>query len=302
MRNLPLLRSQALDAEGLRRRNLVAGGLALAMSAILPAKARDEEAKYGSVGAEEGDRSAAASKWKVPTIVRLAYIEEPPFYWTAADGNVKGSDIELAEVVLRAVGVTTIKYQRTTFAELLPGVEEGRWDMNVPIFITPEREKRVVFSRPVWALGDGFLLPAGNPKMLTSYQSLAAQGDALLGAVGGTVQISAARSEGVSDRQLVVFKDQPEAIAALHTGKIDAFVGTDVGNRALAEADPRLVAIAHERGKDGKVLVGGFSFSKSNRNLLEAVNGQLRKYLGSADHRSRMATYGLVQAEIDGVL
>jgi polar amino acid transport system substrate-binding protein len=174
--------------------------------------------------------------------------------------------------------------------------------MNVPIFISAEREKRVAFSRPVWALGDGFLLPPGNPKALSSYESLAAQSDARLGTIAGTVQIGAAQSAGVSDSQIVVFKDQPEAIAALFAGKIDAFVGTAVGNRALAEANPGLETVAHERGKGGKTAVGGFSFRKDNHYLLEAVNEQLRKYLGSADHRARMAKYGITQVEIDSVL
>jgi polar amino acid transport system substrate-binding protein len=234
--------------------------------------------------------------------VRMAYIEEPPFYWTAEDGSVVGSDIELAQVVLEASGVTSIEYQPTTFEEFLPGVEQGRWDMNVPIFISAEREKRVAFSRPVWALGDGFLLPPGNPKALTSYESVAAQSDARLGTIAGTVQIGAARSAGVSDTQMVVFRDQPEAVAALLAGKIDAFVGTAVGNRALAEANPGLETVAHERGKDGRTPVGGFSFNKHNHDLLEKVNEQLRKYLGSADHRARMAKYGITQVEIDSVL
>jgi polar amino acid transport system substrate-binding protein len=234
--------------------------------------------------------------------VRIAYIEEPPFYWTAGDGSVVGSDIELAQVVLEAIGVTSIEHHPTTFEEFLPGVEEGRWDMNVPIFISAEREKRVAFSRPVWALGDGFLLPAGNPKALTSYASLAGRSDARLGTIAGTVQIGAAQAAGVSDAQIVVFKDQPEAIAALFAGKIDAFVGTAVGNRALAESHPGLETVAHEKAKDGKTPVGGFSFRKDNHSLLNAVNEQLRKYLGSADHRARMAKYGITQTEIDSVL
>ncbi|MFP3276751.1 MAG: amino acid ABC transporter substrate-binding protein, partial [Paraburkholderia sp.] len=32
--------------------------------------------------------------------VSLAYIEEPPFYWTGDDRSPTGADIELANVVL----------------------------------------------------------------------------------------------------------------------------------------------------------------------------------------------------------
>lgn len=235
-------------------------------------------------------------------IVKLAYIEEPPFYWTEKDGSVTGSDIALAELVLKAIGVTSIEYVATSFPEFLPGVNAGRWDMNVPIFVSEERAKEVLFSVPVWALGDGFLLPAGNPKALSSYKSIAANKDFRLGAVAGTVQIGAAKTAGVAGEQIVIFKDQPEAITALRDRKIDAFVGTAVGNRALAEANGGFETVAHEQNKGGKAPVGAFSFSKENTKLQQAVNDQLLKYLGSEDHRSRMAEFGITNTEIDSVV
>jgi len=235
--------------------------------------------------------------------VRIAYLEEPPFYWTGEDHSATGADIELAEVVLRAIGVTSIEHQLTSFEELLPGVQEGRWDMNVPIFVTAERAERVAFSVPVWALGDGFLLRQGNPKALTSYAAVAARNDARLGIVAGTVQLDSAKSVGVRDSQIVAFKGQTEAIDALLAGKIDAYASTAVGSRVLANANANqeLEVVAHESSKDGRAPVGAFSFSKSNPDLLQAVNEQLRKYLGSADHRARMAKYGLTQTELDSV-
>jgi polar amino acid transport system substrate-binding protein len=233
--------------------------------------------------------------------VRIAYLEEPPFYWTAEDHRVTGADIELADVVLRAIGVTSIEHHLTSFEELLPGLQEGRWDMNVPIFVTAERAERVAFSVPVWSLGDGFLLQHGNPKALTSYGSIAARSDARLGIVAGTIQFDAAKSAGVSDSQVVMFKDQPQAIAALLAGKIDAYASTSVGNRVLAGANSALEAVSLEQGKECGAPVGAFSFNRSNHDLLQAVNAQLRKYLGSADHRARMAKYGLTETELDGV-
>lgn len=233
--------------------------------------------------------------------VRIAYLEEPPFYWTGEDHSATGADIELAEVVLRAIGVTSIEHQLTSFEELLPGVQEGRWDMNVPIFVTAERAERVAFSVPAWALGDGFLLRHGNPKALTSYGSVAARTDARLGIVAGTVQLDSAKSAGVSNGQIVAFKGQTEAIDALLAGKIDAYASTAVGSRVLASANQELEVVAHETSKDGRAPVGAFSFSKGNPELLQAVNEQLRKYLGSADHRARMAKFGLTQTELDSV-
>ena len=234
--------------------------------------------------------------------VSIAYLDEPPFYWTGPDGSATGADIELADVVLRAIGVTAIDHRKTSFEELLSGVEAGRWDMNVPIFATPERARRVAFSVPVWTMVDGFVVHRGNPKALASYEAVAARADARLGVIPAQVQSLAARSAGVSAGQLVEFKDQAEAVAALLAGRIDAFTGTALGGRVLADANPELQAVAHDASGQGSAPVGAFSFSKGNTGLLEAVNRALRRYLGSAAHRERMAKYGFTSAEIDGVL
>ena len=47
--------------------------------------------------------------------VKIAYIEEPPFGWKEAGHSATGADIELAETVLRAIGVTQVAYHLTTF-------------------------------------------------------------------------------------------------------------------------------------------------------------------------------------------
>ncbi|WP_175820994.1 transporter substrate-binding domain-containing protein [Burkholderia sp. BCC0419] len=234
----------------------------------------------------------------------IAYIEEPPFGWTEADGTATGADLELAETILRQIGVTRIEYCPMTFSELLPGVEAGRWDMNVPLFVTPQRANTVAFSVPVWGIGDGFLVRPGNPKALRSYASIAERPDARLGIIAGQVQHDSAMASGVSRRQIVVFEQQADAIAAVLSGVIDAYASTALGNRIAASriGSSMIQAVAHESDVNGSQRtppLGAFSFNRGNRDLLMAVNQQLRSYLGSPDHRARMARFGLTAREID---
>ncbi|CAB3808386.1 hypothetical protein LMG28614_06788 [Paraburkholderia ultramafica] len=237
--------------------------------------------------------------------VSIAYIEEPPFGWTQGEAAT-GADLELADVVLRAAGVTQIEHHLTTFGELLPGVQRGRWDMNVPLFVTPQRMTEVDFSVPVWAIDDGLLVRAGNPEALEGYGSLAQRVDARLGVIVGQVQHQAARSNGVRDEQIVLFVEQRDAIDALLVGKIDAYASTALGNRILANriGSGLVEAVSdNSRSAEGqRPPAGAFSFRKGNQGLLDAVNRQLRLYLGSAEHRQRMASFGLTQTEIDPVL
>jgi polar amino acid transport system substrate-binding protein len=233
--------------------------------------------------------------------IRVAFVDEPPFYSSGDDGP-HGSDIELADVVLRAIGATSIKYRLVAFEELLPGVQAGRWDINVPIFVTPERARDVAFSVPVWSLGDGFLVARGNPKQLTSYRAVAERDDARLGIIPGQVQVGAASSAGVRDDQLIAYTSQAEAVSGLLAGRIDAFAATAVGNRVVVETEAELESVAIESQGDRSAPVGAFSLSAGNRGLLEPLNAELRAYLGSSDHRTRMAAYGITAAEIDPVL
>ncbi|WP_071336301.1 transporter substrate-binding domain-containing protein [Burkholderia contaminans] len=239
--------------------------------------------------------------------VTIAYIEEPPFGWTEADGTATGADVDLADAVLRAIGVTRIEHRLTTFSELLPGVEAGHWDMNVPLFVTPERANIVAFSVPVWGIGDGFLVRTGNPKTLNSYVSLAKRPEARLGVIAGQVQHESARTSGVSEDQIAIFEQQADAIEAVLSGAIDAYASTALGNRIVAYriGGSMLEAVEHEpqtNGTQQKLPLGAFSFSRRNSSLLNAVNGQLRSYLGSEEHRARMARFGLTNNEIDSAL
>lgn len=234
--------------------------------------------------------------------VKIAYIEEPPFGWTETDHSVTGADIELAGTILRAIGATQIEYRLTTFAELLPGVESGRWDINVPLFVTPQRMAQVDFSLPVWAIGDGFLVRASNPMSLDSYATLAQRSDARLGIIAGQVQHQAAQAAGVSDDQIVLFDEQAEAIDALIAGKIDAYASTASGNRVVADRIGHAFVNAVSHRPLNSLPTGAFSFKKGRLELLDAFNRQLRTYLGSDDHRRRMSRFGLTKSEIDPVL
>lgn len=55
--------------------------------------------------------------------------------------------------------------------------------MTTGLFVTPERQRVAIFSRPIWSLSDGLLVRRGNPARITGYRSLAAQG-LRLGAIG----------------------------------------------------------------------------------------------------------------------
>ncbi|MGQ7932721.1 hypothetical protein [Paraburkholderia sp. D1E] len=69
--------------------------------------------------------------------------------------------------------------------------------------------------------------------------------------------------------------------------------------------DRILEAVEHQLGTNGKqqkLPFGAFSFNRRNSDLRNAVSAQLRLYLGSPNHRARMARFGLTHNEINPAL
>jgi polar amino acid transport system substrate-binding protein len=87
----------------------------------------------------------------------------------------------------RGAGVGDIRYVRTTFHELIPGLLDQRWHLTTAIFVTDDRAEVVDFSRPIWAMTDGFIVRRHNAARITSYEAIAAA-HATLAVVVGQVQ------------------------------------------------------------------------------------------------------------------
>ena len=234
--------------------------------------------------------------------VIFAYLDEPPFCAPGADGPV-GCDVEVACAVLRAIGIERIETRLVTFAELLPGVASGAWQINTPLFITEERARLVAFSRPVWSLADGLMVQAGNPKRLTSYHALAARADARLVVVADQVQEQRALGAGLDPARVLRVATQPEAVAAVHDGRTDAYASVAMAHRGFLRAAPDARLAVVDFGADGGVAAeGAYSFAKANADLRRAFDGALQEFLGAPEHRAIMRRYHFADADIDRVL
>jgi polar amino acid transport system substrate-binding protein len=225
----------------------------------------------------------------------VAYLDEPPYFMPVDGADPTGCDIELAGLVLGALGVRRVEFVLTTFGELIDGVMSRRWHINAPMFITAERARRVRFSVPVWAATDGFIVRSNDVRDFTSYEAIAGDDSIRLAAVTGQVQVATALRAGVSADRIVQFADQSAAASAVLVGDADASVSTAPGNLAYMArlGDPRLVSVADSRtGERGGLPLGAFSFHTASRGLAHAFDGQLRRILGTGLHLEMMARYG----------
>jgi polar amino acid transport system substrate-binding protein len=247
--------------------------------------------------------NCALGELRVPARVAYAFLDEPPFGAPGPDGRAVGYDAELAEIALRAVGVTQIDFALAKFPDLIPGVTSGRWAMNTGMFITRERALRVAFGRPIWALVDGFVVKSGNPKNLHSYADAARDPTVNIGGVRNNVQVDNAVRAGVPAERLRLFESQHEIIPEIQAGRIDAYPGAALAHRGFLSAiRAEGVEIVQLDAQKGPPPFGAFSYAKENAILREAVDAYLGRYLGGSDHLALARKHGLTIDEISPVI
>jgi polar amino acid transport system substrate-binding protein len=233
----------------------------------------------------------------------FAYLQEPPFCFRDDRGVVGGCDVELAQAVLAAAGGGRFEPVEAEFAELLSGLRDRRWMMTTGLFVTDERRAHVDFSRPIWALHDGLLVRAGNPRGIAGYGSLARDRAALLGVIAEQVQHMTARRLGVPAERIRLFRTQDEAARAVATGEADAYASVASAHRGYLHGRPdAALAVVDVPVAEQPPAYGAFAFAKESRGLRDAIDAALASYLGTAAHRTLMARYGFTAAEVDRVV
>lgn len=232
--------------------------------------------------------------------MKFAFLEEPPFNFRDATGAVSGCDVQLARHVYTQLGIAPFHPVETEFAHLLPGLARGDWRMTTGLFVTPERQAIAAFSRPIWALPDGLLVRQGNPLDLTGYRAIADRPGCTLAIIRDQVQHQTARALGVPDTRVLVFDTYQDAAQAVLTGKADAYASVARAHLGWMDRHPDAPASVIVVPVTEKApATGAFAFALADQDLRAAVDSVLAAYLGTADHRRMMSSFGFGDADID---
>lgn len=213
-------------------------------------------------------------------VARVGFANEAPYaYLDSKTDRLTGEAPEIARTVLERMGIPEIEGVLTEFGALIPGLKAERFDLIAAgMYVKPARCREIDFSDPTYCIGEGFLVRAGNPLGLHSYEEARDNEEATLGVVAGAVELGYARDVGVPENRIVIFPDAPSAVAGVQSGRIDAYAGTSLTVKdMLAKADdPRLELAEPFRNPviDGEEVqgCGAFGFREADDAFREEFN------------------------------
>lgn len=237
--------------------------------------------------------------------VRVGYVDAPPFGFTAADGRLTGEAPEIARLVLSEMGIKEIEGVLTEPASLIADLEAGRFDMIAAgMIVMPRRCEEIAFSEPTFQVAEAFLVRAGNPEDLETFEDVAASGDAVVAVSADAIEGDLARRSGVPEERILVVPDAAAGMSAVRSGKADAFATTDpAASRMIEDKSPRYGlerTDAFTTTSDGEPwrAHGAFAFRKADAAFAAEFNRRLESFVGSSGHLAVIEPFGLTEANL----
>lgn len=193
--------------------------------------------------------------------------------------GLAGFNEALAREICRRISARCVTVH-STFGEILPGVESGRFDLGFGNFLrTPEREKRVAFSDAIWRSSSRLLTTPQAAARMASRAPGEVTLDSLQGVrvavVDGTQQHAYLRSIA-SERRLTVIPlpTMADALLALKEDRADLALLLTLATYAMISREPsgRFEFVGPpvaDRGLGGTVHI---ALPKQKEDVLSQVN------------------------------
>lgn len=240
-------------------------------------------------------------------VVRVGFANEAPYAFVDTQtGRLTGESPELARLVFRQLGVADLKGVLTEFGSLIPALKAGRFDVIAAgMYITPARCREILFSDPTYAIGEAFVVPAGNPLDLHGYRDLRDTEGATLGVVTGAIQLQYAHAVGIPDERIRIFPDAPSAVDGVAAGRASAYAGTALTvndllgktSAPLERAMPFTDLTINDKVIKG---YGAFGFRKGDKKFRDAFNQVLSATVGTPKHRELVEPFGFSRDMLPG--
>lgn len=269
---------------------ILLGGMALALAAV---------------GFWQTPSDDALSRSLASGTIRIGYAVEAPYAMVAPDGRVTGEAPEFARLIVARMNIPEIRWVQTSFDALLGELADRRFDVVATgMFITPEREAMVLFSRPATRVEAGLATAVDAPAAFASYHELVAHATARVAVLAGSVEETRLLARGLGRERLLRVPDAASARAAIGSGEADVLaLSLPTLRGMIVEGAPLTVVRVAGRASaqdPAQTFLTGFAFARGETRLRDAWNAAQAEVEGTREHLQAIAPFGFTEADLAG--
>ena len=267
-------------------------------SALAPASATAEASASTAPSAAIAVPAAITAAGKIVWCVDVSY---PPEEFYAADGTTaQGSDIDIANEIGKRLGVST-KISNTGFDGIIPALLAKKCDLIISgMNDTPTRATQVDFVDYL-KVGQGLLVPAGNPKGIHTLEDLSGKSVAVQLGTTNKDALDAANAKlkaaGKAPIEIKTYQQDTDGFQQLTLGRVDAF-STDSPVVAYYNSKPDNAGKFEVGGTPIDPAPIGIAVTKDNTALRDAVKAAIDAMYADGTIKTIVAKWGMTDAVV----
>jgi polar amino acid transport system substrate-binding protein len=266
---------------------LAAAGLGLAMGTLSPAFAQTAADLLPAELRQRGTLNVATS------------MVQPPYSFETAEGAPAGIDIELMQAIGKELGLQ-VKFTKIAFASIIPGIENGRFDVGANEIADTEERRKVVQFVDYYRVTYGVLATAGTKGL--SSANLCGGHFAVTHGSAQVVLLETMSAEcekaGKPAIRRSVFPDSATAKLAVSNARAQAFV-SDKGTATYLAKIPENNFSLLEGDIPNMEQIAGFAIARNRGDLANAVKKALQNLAANGEYKRILEKYQVYPARLE---
>jgi polar amino acid transport system substrate-binding protein len=213
-----------------------------------------------AAGIPDAKAESTLERVKAAGVVKVGVGFEPPYTEFSPGGEFTGPAADITRLIMKKLGVAKVDAQRIDWGAVIPGLQSRRFDMIPTVLnMSPKRCQAMLYSQPELCSTRAFAVIKGNPKKLTTMESIRDSKDATLAVCGGCFEDIRAREIGVPKDRIVIVSDVLNALEMVKSGRVDAYGSTFVTVAAvLAKTNDPQIELVEASGLPAQCTGAGF--------------------------------------------
>ena len=255
----------------------------------------------GTVGATIANKSIEKDKLqtiKEKGVITVASAYGIPFFNINPETNkISGIDADILTEIARRLGINKIEMKKIPFSNLLETLNtDDSIDIAASgIYITPEREKLVAFTKPLYKETETVVVPK-----FSKINFMSDLKNAIVGAEKGTAfeLLAIKLKENNLIKDIMIFENTTELLNTLNNGKIDAGISDSVVVNYLLLKDKNLLLRTLKDYTPEIPGAIGIAVRKDQTSLLNALNKTINDMKADGTLYAFLVENGLEQSNM----
>lgn len=251
-----------------------------------------QSSSSSSSAAQDSSGGSTLDKVRKSGVLVVGSSNDAPFAYMDTKTNAfSGVDSEIITEIAKRLGINKVEMKQVPFENLLIALNDGSVDMVTDaMYIKPERLQKALFTNIWYTEGEAVVV-----KKDSDINSKADLKDKVIGGQKGVTFLELAQKwkDAGEVKDVKIFNSQAELMMAVNTGKIDACITDGIVAGYTLKQDNSLdlrILSPYEPEASGKI---GAAVRFDDKDLLDAVNGELEKMRSDGTLKKILDKYGL---------